>query len=276
MRRSPITKSSALPWERAAFIRARAVRRRSGARPLFPRGDPPVRLAALARFRRDRRDPRDQPPDPRPLCARPGVRPGLRPEARPRRHPRGRVLRPDPPAHPWRPRAGAARGGRRSTRWPALAKAGRIGARGGRGAARGLSAVPNDRASAADGRRPPDPQPARRSGRARQCRPAARAGRRRRLARLCCARMSSGSARSTTRSRPRRRRAAAGGAAARWTPRWPRRASPRRRAARARIEGWRSGKVRSLRTAPARDAVRGDAAGADRGASARRPTRCAR
>ena len=53
--------TSALPWERAAFIRARAAAGDIGARPLFPRGDPPVRLAALARFRRDRRDPVDQP-----------------------------------------------------------------------------------------------------------------------------------------------------------------------------------------------------------------------
>ena len=54
----PITKSQALPWERAAFIRARAA---AGDRALgerFLERDPAVHLAPGARFRRDRRNPR--------------------------------------------------------------------------------------------------------------------------------------------------------------------------------------------------------------------------
>ena len=101
--------SQALPWERAAFIRARAAAGDIGAGRAVPRRDPAVRLAARARFRRDRRDPRDLAPHPRSSCAGPGVRARLRPEARARRHPRGRVLRADPPADPRRPRSGAAR-----------------------------------------------------------------------------------------------------------------------------------------------------------------------
>ena len=50
--------SSALPWERAAFIRARACGRRHRARPALPRRHPAVRVAALARFRSDRRSSR--------------------------------------------------------------------------------------------------------------------------------------------------------------------------------------------------------------------------
>ena len=86
-------------------------RRRSRARAAISRRDPAVRLAALARFRRDRRDPADLGADPRPFRARARHRPRLRPQARPRRHPRGRVLRPDPPADPRRPRSLGARAG---------------------------------------------------------------------------------------------------------------------------------------------------------------------
>ena len=86
--------------------------------------------AARSISARSARSSRDHPPDPRPLCAGPGLRPRLRSQARPRRHPRDRVLRPDPPADPWRPRAGAARAGARSRRSPRSASAGRIGAGG--------------------------------------------------------------------------------------------------------------------------------------------------
>ena len=55
----------------------------------------------------------------------------------------------------------------------------------------------------------------------------------------------------------------------RWTRRSPRPASPSPARRAARIEGWRSGKVRSLRTAAGARGVRGDAAGADRGARRR-------
>ena len=68
--------SSALPWERAAFIRARAAAGdlRSAA---IPRRDPAVRLAPLARFRRDRGGPPDLGADPRPFRSRRAYRPGL-------------------------------------------------------------------------------------------------------------------------------------------------------------------------------------------------------
>ena len=65
--------SQALPWERAAFIRARAA---AGDRALgerFLERNPAVHLAPGARLRRHRRDPRHQRAHPRPLCARPGA-----------------------------------------------------------------------------------------------------------------------------------------------------------------------------------------------------------
>ena len=176
MRRSRYYESSALPWERAAFIRARAA---AGDRALgerFLARDPAVRLAPRARFRRDRRDPRHQRPHPRPLCAGAGVRPRLRPEARPRRHPRGRVLHPDPPADPRRPRAGAARAGDARRAGALLARGRTAGA----GRRRGASPTPiallrTIEHRVADDRRPADPSPAGRPGRARRRRPAATA-----------------------------------------------------------------------------------------------------
>ena len=59
-------------------------------------------------YRRHRRHPFDQAPDPRPQDRRAAGGHGRQPEAGPRRHPRDRVLRPDPAADPGRPRPGAA------------------------------------------------------------------------------------------------------------------------------------------------------------------------
>jgi glutamate-ammonia-ligase adenylyltransferase len=61
--------SSALPWERAAFIRARAA--------ALSRPYPPLHLAPRARLRGDRRDPRLVAPDPRPPRPGAAVRPRL-------------------------------------------------------------------------------------------------------------------------------------------------------------------------------------------------------
>ena len=220
---------------------------------LFPRGDPSVRLAALARFRRDRRDQVDHPADPRSLCAGPGVRPRLRPEARPRRHPRDRVLRPDPPAHPWRPRAGAARAG----------DARRAGGAG-RG---GAGSTPSDAAALADAYRllrtiehrlqmvddrqthslPAEPEAldnvARLHGLADG---AALLDLLRPHVERVAAIYDTLAATEGDAAAGRRRGAGSGAGRA------P--ASPRPAAARARIEGWRSGKVRSLRTNAAREA----------------------
>ena len=94
--------------------------RRHRARPAFPRRDPAVRLAPLARFRRDRGNPRRSRRGSATILRKARVRPGLRPQARPRRHPRGRILRPDPADDPRRPRSRAARAGdarRASARW---------------------------------------------------------------------------------------------------------------------------------------------------------------
>ena len=134
---------------------------RRGARPLFPRRAPPVRVAALARFRGDRRDPGDHPADPRPLCPGPDFRPRLRRQARPRRNPRDRVLRPDPPAHPRRPRAGAAGAGDARRAGRARRRPGGSRREAADDLADSLPAAAHGRAPAADGRRPPDPRSAR-------------------------------------------------------------------------------------------------------------------
>ncbi len=60
------------------------LRRRPRARRAFPRVDPAVRLAPLARLRGDRGSPRNLRAHPRPFRARCEARPGLRPEARAR------------------------------------------------------------------------------------------------------------------------------------------------------------------------------------------------
>ena len=122
--RRPRSRRSPAGRRRHLLLRIRALCRGSGrpssargpapetcARQLFPRGHPAVRVAALARFRSDRRNPRDFGRGSATIMRKAGARPGLRPQARPRRHPRGRVLHPDPPADPRRPRARAARAG---------------------------------------------------------------------------------------------------------------------------------------------------------------------
>ena len=65
--------SSALAWERAAYIRARAAGRGRG----LSRNDPALCLAPQPRFRSDRRNRPADHADPRSLCQRPGGRPGL-------------------------------------------------------------------------------------------------------------------------------------------------------------------------------------------------------
>ena len=135
----------------------------------------------------------------------------------------------------------------------ALAKAGRIGADDAAALARGLSAAAHDRAPAADGRRPADPQPAR------------RARRRSTMSRGCTASADGAALLALLRPHVERvaaiydtlgdgggRAAAGGSGGARAALAEAGFAEPA--PARARIEGWRSGKVRSLRTAAAREA----------------------
>jgi hypothetical protein len=149
--------SSALPWERAAFIRARHAAGDAEVGRYFLEAIHPfvwrrsLDFGAIGEIQAITRQIRDH------YAHGQAVRPRLRPEARPRRHSRNRVLRADPPAHPRRPRAGAARAGH-AGRAAALAAAGRIAAGRGGGAGRELPAAAHDRAPAADGRRPPDPQ----------------------------------------------------------------------------------------------------------------------
>jgi hypothetical protein len=247
-----------------------------GARGLHPRPAAPATALGRASSRRSSRssggarsisarstNPADQPPDPRPLCAGPGVRPRLRPQARPRRHPRGRVLRPDPAADPRRPRARAARA-RDARRARGAAKAGRIDAadaassptptgccaRSSTGCRWSTTARPT-----ACRRSPP------RSTMSPGCTASPTAA-----CSICCARTSSavgalfdglvGERGERLSNDPdilstRARRAGFAEPAA----------------ARSRIADWRSGKARSLRS-PAARGVRGDAAGADRGVRA--------
>ena len=248
-----------LPWERAAFIRARAAAGDRRARPALPRRDPAVRLAPLARFRSDRGSPADLGADPRPFRARRADRPGLRPQARPRRHSRGRILRPDPADDPRRPRS--------SVRAPATLDA--IEA-----LRRGRPARRRDRATSS-----PTPTAccARSSTACRWsttrrpicCRPSPRRSTMSRsftgstsgdgAARPAAARTSSAPARFSTASRP---------TSARDCPTIPTSsrassagsASPTRTRRARHVADWRSGKARSLRSPRGAAGVRGDAA----------------
>ena len=97
-----------------------------------------------------------------------------------------------------------------------------------------------------------------------------------RAARSAAAACRAGAARSTTRSAARAARRGCRRSRRRSTPSSPPPASPTPAPARARIEGWRSGRMRSLRTAGGAGGVRGDAAGADRGARRRARSDAAR
>ena len=158
----------------------------------------------------------------------------------------------------------------------ALAKAGRIGAgRRGRRCAERLSAAAHDRAPAADGRRPPDPQPARRrrprSTMSRGCTGSTTA----RPCSACCGRMSSGSRRSTTRSPPAEsERLPENGAA---LERGAGRGRLRRAGGGARADrGLALGQGALAAHQRGARAVRGDAAGADRGVRRRARSDAAR
>ena len=102
---------SALPWERAAFIRARAAAGDRRARRALPGAIEPfvwrraLDFGVIDEIRDISRA------DPRPFRAGRSVRPRLRPQARARRHPRGRILHPGPADDPRRPRPGGARAG---------------------------------------------------------------------------------------------------------------------------------------------------------------------
>ena len=258
--------STALPWERAAFIRARACRpaTRRWARSFLDAIHPFV-WRRSARFRRDRARSRRITRRIRDHYAQgqafgPGFdlkrgRGGIREiEFFAQIHQLIHGGR-----EPGAARAGDARrargaGRRRADRRPKTPTRSRDAYR----------AAAHDRASAADGRRPADPQPARRRGGARQCRAAARPRRRRGAARAAAPRRSTAvGALYDALGAERRATAAARSASARA------RSSPRAGFAdptrpRPRIEGWRGGKARSLRTAAGARGVRGDAAGADR------------
>jgi hypothetical protein len=89
-------------WERYAWIKARPMR---GARGAELGRRPALRLPQVPRLRRHQRHARPARADP-PRGGAP--RHGRQHQARPRRHPRDRVHRPGLPAHPRRPRQGAA------------------------------------------------------------------------------------------------------------------------------------------------------------------------
>ena len=144
--------SSALPWERAAFIRARVVAGDEAVGNRFLDAIEPfvwrrsVDFGVIEDVRQISVRIRDHFAQERKHRAR------LRPQARARRHSRGRVLRPDPADDPRRARpVGAlARDARRH-----CGASGGGTSRAGDGAqpGRGLSAAADDRASGADGRR---------------------------------------------------------------------------------------------------------------------------
>jgi glutamate-ammonia-ligase adenylyltransferase len=115
--------SSALAWERAAFIRARRLAMWRWASSSSPRSA--LRLAQKPRFRRHCRDRAPHPPHPCRAWQGLDRRPRLRPEARARRHSRGGVLRAGPPVDPRRAQSGAAAKGTRAA-LDALAAAGII------------------------------------------------------------------------------------------------------------------------------------------------------
>ena len=103
--------SSALPWERAAFIRARAAagdialgqRFLDAIQPFVWRRS--LDFGVIEEVRQISARIRDH------FAQGATIGPGLRPQARARRHPRGRVLRPDPADDPRRPRSVGARPG---------------------------------------------------------------------------------------------------------------------------------------------------------------------
>ena len=118
--------SSALPWERAAFIRARAAagdialgeRFLDAIQPFVWRRS--LDFGVIDEVRQISARIRDH------FAQGAHIGPGLRPQARPRRHPRGRVLRPDPADDPRRPRPVACASRRRSTRSMRCSAAGRL------------------------------------------------------------------------------------------------------------------------------------------------------
>ena len=264
--------SSALPWERAAFIRARAAagdialgqRFLDAIQPFVWRRS--LDFGVIDEIRQISARIRDHYAQGR------EHRPGLRPQARARRHSRGRVLRADPAADPRRPRSLRCARRRRSTRsrrWPRPGGSTRRSRRELAEAYRLLRTIEHRVQMVDDAQThllPPI------SRRARQCRAAARACERRGADRAASRRTSSASGQIFDSLAPDERRQLSNDPdiLAR-SSRELGFADPARR--RGTSRDWRSGKARSLRSPAAQQAFEamlpGSASGDRRGRRSR-------
>ncbi len=107
-------------WERAAWIKARPLRRRQAGGRRLSRGTRALCLAPPSRLRHHRRHPGDEAPDQHFQKCRRGPGRGAQRQARARRHPRDRVFRPDAAAHRRRAATKPCGCDRPPRRWPRL------------------------------------------------------------------------------------------------------------------------------------------------------------